>query len=290
MVHVGQYGRLFLLACLSTLVLVGSGIYFWNVYPRSTTVSFLDVGQGDATLIQTDTGRIILIDGGPSRVVLEGLSRHLSFFTRDIDVVIATHADADHITGLIPVLEKYHVHHIVLSPISGDTNTFASFYEAVDREVMEEGAVIHIAKRGDEMSISSSTKITVLSPRESIPQNTETNAASIVTLLETGAYSFLGTGDLPTEYERELIPLLPRHVTVYKAGHHGSKTSSGVQLLSYIKPEYAIISAGKNNTYGHPHKETIARLHEYSKEIFSTIEHGDISFSIGNSFSVELEK
>jgi competence protein ComEC len=155
---------------------------------------------------------------------------------------------------------------------------------------MEEGAVIHIAKRGDEMSISSSTKITVLSPRESIPQNTETNAASIVTLLETGAYSFLGTGDLPTEYERELIPLLPRHVTVYKAGHHGSKTSSGVQLLSYIKPEYAIISAGKNNTYGHPHKETIARLHEYSKEIFSTIEHGDISFSIGNSFSVELEK
>jgi competence protein ComEC len=98
------------------------------------------------------------------------------------------------------------------------------------------------------------------------------------------------TGDLPTAYESSLASsgLLAKNITVYKAGHHGSKTSSGEQLLSYIKPEYAVISAGKDNKYGHPNGEALERLQKYSKEILSTIERGTITF-VSDGRIVEVE-
>jgi competence protein ComEC len=107
-----------------------------------------------------------------------------------------------------------------------------------------------------------------------------------------GEESVLLTGDLPSTEEGELMRAgLPKDITIYKAGHHGSKYSSGEQLLSYIKPEYAVISAGKNNKYGHPNPEAMERLQKYSKEILSTIDKGAITFSMdGKSVNISMEK
>jgi beta-lactamase superfamily II metal-dependent hydrolase len=257
---------------------------------RPVEVDVLNVGQGDAIFVRTENGKTILIDGGSSRVVLEGLSRHMSVFARDIDVVIATHADSDHVTGLIPVFAKYHVHHIIVSPVRGDTKTFEVFYNAVQQEE-QEGAQLHTGRRGDRIIFSSSTEMQIVYPPETISSHTDTNDASVSTLLTHAGHSFLLTGDLPLEREGNLVSLLPRHITMYKAGHHGSKTSSGAMLLSYIEPEYAVISAGKNNKYGHPHTETLERLKHYSREILSTIDRGDISFfSYTDRFEVRTQK
>jgi competence protein ComEC len=106
-----------------------------------------------------------------------------------------------------------------------------------------------------------------------------------------GNQSILLTGDLPSEYEGFLLQeILPKGVTIYKAGHHGSKYSSGNQLLSYIRPEYAVISAGRNNKYGHPNSESLERLTQYSKHVISTMESGTISFLLdGATVSVDTD-
>jgi competence protein ComEC len=120
----------------------------------------------------------------------------------------------------------------------------------------------------------------------------DTNDASVSVVVTYGDESVLLTGDLPSKHEAELLQdSLPHGVTIYKAGHHGSKYSSGDQLLSYIKPEYAVISAGKDNKYGHPNEETLARLTTYSKEILSTIDRGTISFLLdGETVTLKTDR
>lgn len=285
-----RYWKIFVGLVLLCVFFISLITLTYTMHGRGVEVTFLDVGQGDAIFIRTENGKNVLVDGGPSEKVLEGLSQHMPLFGRDIDTMIITHADADHVTGLIPVLAKYHVHHIVMSPVRGNTNTFSSLYDAVEHEVDDDGAILHIARTGDKIIFSSSSYMMVLYPPKNISLHTDTNDASISTLFKHDEYTVLLTGDLPITHEDELIPTLSRDVTIYKAGHHGSKTSSGVQLLSYIHPEYVVISAGRNNKYGHPHKETLERLRIYGKEILSTIDSGSITFDLGDTLQVFTEK
>ena len=251
-------------------------------------ISFLDVGQGDAILIQTPSGHDMLIDGGPTNNVLTRLNEVMSYLDRDIDIVVATHPDSDHVTGLIPVLEKYTAHHILTSGQESETGIFKN----VDEVIIKENVETRIAYQGDVIDFRDGVTAQVLHPLVG-EKFKDTNAASVSLVLTYGSMSFLLTGDLPSTNEPLLISsgLLPNHVTVYKAAHHGSKYSSGEQLLTYIKPEYAVISAGKDNTYGHPNSEAIERLQMYSKEILSTIDRGTITFiTDGRSIEVESEK
>jgi beta-lactamase superfamily II metal-dependent hydrolase len=257
--------------------------------PRKLRVSFLDIGQGDAILVQTPSGKKMLIDGGPSDKVLTRIGEVTSYFTADIDILEETHPDADHVTGLIPVLEKYNVRTIITSPGVGTTNIFKDLQKHID----DEHADVHVAHTGDVVDFHDGVTVKVLYPPANYRvKKDDTNDASVSVVLTYGAQTFLLTGDLPTTEEGKLIAAgLPKGVTVYKAGHHGSKYSSGEQLLTYIRPEYAVISAGKDNRYGHPNLEAIARLQKYSKEILSTIDRGTISFVTGGrSIEVETEK
>jgi beta-lactamase superfamily II metal-dependent hydrolase len=249
-------------------------------------VSFLDVGQGDAILIQTPSGKKMLIDGGSTNVILTRLSEQLSYFDRDIDVMEATHPDADHVTGLIPVLEKYKVHMMLETKGIGHTNIF----EDVNKHIDDEGAETHVAQTGDVVDFHDGVTVRVLYPSANYrAKESDTNDASVSVLVTYGDETFLLTGDLPSTEEGKLISAgLPKDITVYKAGHHGSKYSSGEQLLSYITPEYAIVSAGRDNKYGHPNPEAIARLETSSKEILSTIDHGTITF-LTDGKRVEME-
>lgn len=256
--------------------------------PKKLRVSFLDIGQGDAILIQTPSGHDMLIDGGPSDLVLERMSEEMNYFDRRLEVMIATHGDADHVTGLIPILKKYDTDIIVRSPIDGESQLFKD----LEIHIEEENAIEHVGKRGDVIDFGDGVLAFVLYPNKTISSKTDTNDASVSIVLLYGDHSFLLTGDLGMKYEPQLMNKhLPKGVTVYKAGHHGSKTSSGEQLLTYIKPEYSVISAGEGNRYGHPNPEALARLTNYSKEILSTIDRGTITFiSDGRLIEIETEK
>ena len=233
----------------------------------------------------------MIIDGGPNNKVLTKVDNEMNSFNKDIDVMIATHADADHVTGLIPVLEKYNVKNIVESPVAGKTNIFNDLENHIDDEV-KGGASKYVGEEGDLIDFHDGVTARVLYPATNYKDDGKTNEASVSVLLTYLDKSFLLTGDLPTTREGKLIEsdYLPKDITVYKAGHHGSKTSSGEQLLSYIHPYYAIISAGKDNRYGHPNEETINRFQKYANVILSTIESGDISFVIGKDFRFETGK
>jgi beta-lactamase superfamily II metal-dependent hydrolase len=284
-----EYGKVTLIIfCIAISALALYQIIFLST-ERPLRVSFLDVGQGDAILIQTPSGRTMLIDGGASDVILARLSERLSFFTRGIDVMEETHPDADHVTGLIPVLEKYKINTMVLPPVKGETKVFSE----LEKHINEEGSEMYIAKNGDVIHFNDGVTVHVLYPATNYRvKKNDTNDASVSVVVKYGETSFLLTGDLPSTEESQLITdVLPKHITVYKAGHHGSKYSSGEQLLTYIRPEYSVISAGKNNKYGHPNTETLERLEKYSKEILSTIDRGTITFvTDGKKMEVETDR
>lgn len=256
--------------------------------PKELKVSFLDIGQGDSILIETPSGHIMIIDGGASDKVLAKINEEMSYFSRSIDVMIVTHPDSDHVTGLIPVLEKYDVKSIVQSGEEGTTGVFKD----LETHMQDEGSVMHTAHMGDIIDFNDGVTATILHPYPN-EKFQDTNSASVSVLLSYGSETFLLTGDLPTTNEPLLLSsyLLPKDITVYKAGHHGSKYSSGEELLTYIHPEYSVISAGANNKYGHPNPEAIARLEKYSKEILSTIDKGTITFKTdGRVMEVKTEK
>lgn len=283
-----EYGKVVGVSISLCIFFVSFGVIVSSLTPLKLRVSFLDIGQGDAILIQTPSGHDMLIDGGPTNAVLEQLHARMSYFDRDIAVMVATHGDADHITGLIPVLENYKVTRVITSPVESHTGIFDDLIVHIDKE----GAETHIGKRGDVIDFGDGVTAQVLYPSTTISPKTDTNDASVSIVIVYGEHSFLLTGDLSSLHEGELIqPALPKHVTVYKAGHHGSKYSSGEQLLSYIRPEYSVISAGADNKYGHPNPEAITRLQKYSKEIISTGSRGTITFvSDGRMIKVETER
>lgn len=273
---ISQYAKVTIFVLLLLLGFLFIYFIFVFISPQKLRVSFLDVGQGDAILIQTPSGKSMLIDGGPNNLISTRLSERMNYFNRDIDVVVATHPDADHITGLISVLEKYKIHTIIISKADSDTDVSKS----LEKSIIDEQADIHVAHTGDTIDFHDGVVVSILYPDKNyIAKKSDTNDVSVSVVIKYGDESFLLTGDLPEKEESNLLQeILPRHVTVYKAGHHGSKYSSGEKLLSYIKPEYAIISAGKDNRYGHPNIETLDRLKIYAKEIISTIDRGTISF------------
>lgn len=288
----GEYGKVLIVIILFCLLIGLTYEIIFLIVPQKLRVSFLDIGQGDAIFIQTPSGKQMLIDGGPSDIILARLSKQLSYFDNDIDVMVVTHPDADHVTGLIPVLEKYNVEKIIISKAEGHTGIF----DTLNKSIENESAEIYVGEIGDEIDFHDGVIVRILyPPKDYVVKKNDTNDASVSLVLNYGDESFLLTGDLPSTEESKLISSgflnFVKNITVYKAGHHGSKFSSADQLLSYIHPEYTVISAGKDNKYGHPNIETIERLQKYAKEIISTIDRGTISFlTDGRMIEVESSR
>ena len=240
-------------------------------------VIFIDVGQGDATFIESPTGTQVLIDGGRDASVLRELSKIMGYFDKDIDLIVATHPDMDHIAGLIDVLNRYTVHTILMTENESDTPAFASFLKAV----REEHATIVYARRGQVFDIGSgaqgSTTLRILFPDRN-PSGLESNMASIVAQLRYGESEFMFTGDSPKAIEEYLVSLSDSRLQsdVLKAGHHGSRTSSAEVFVEAVSPTYAIFSAGKDNSYGHPHKEVVNLFVQHHIETKNTADQGSI--------------
>jgi len=233
---------------------------------RELEVHFIDVGQGDSILV--DLGEIeILIDGGGKS---PGVTAYLNNYVDGrLEVMVATHPHADHIGGLIAVLDAFDVEEIWLNGDSTTSQTYAQFMAAVQGE----GAEVRIGSRGEEIDVDE-LAFTILNPTTLAGT---TNNNSIVLSLSYGEIDFLFTGDAEQEAESTMLAagIVP-DVEVLKVGHHGSRTSSSQAFLATAVPEVTIYMAGEGNRYGHPHEETIAALTELGVEIYGTDINGTI--------------
>ena len=238
-------------------------------------VSFLDVGQGDAILIETPDGKQMLVDGGADTAVLRQLGKELGFFDRTLDLVVATHPDADHIGGLVSVLKRYKVASI-LETSNGKESPVATAYAAA---TAAEGATITDADAGQIINLSEGVTVRILSPHGD-ESNWESNTASIVMRLEYGSTSVMLTGDAPAEIEQYLVETYPQYLAsdILKLGHHGSKTSTSQAFLDAVSPQYAIVSAAVGNRYGHPHQEVMQRVFGRKIQLFHTGTDSTVTF------------
>ncbi len=265
-----------------TLVLLGvvlGNLCVWLVIFSKTqalTVSFLDVGQGDAILIESPTGNTLLIDGGRDRSVLRELGGQLSPLQRSIDVVIETHPDADHIGGLPGVFDRYAVHAFLSSGVEATTNQVEALEAAAQ---VEKDLLTYEVRRGDRIQIGGGAYLDVLFPDRDV-SSVETNTGSVVARLVYGDTSFMLTGDSPEAIENYLVSIdgASLESDVLKAGHHGSRTSTGEAFLAAVAPGAVVISAGKDNSYGHPHEEVLARIRAAGIPVFSTLGEGAVVF------------
>lgn len=271
-----------LLAILS--MLVWSALY--KKSEHDLAVSFFDVGQGDAIFIESPTGAQILIDGGPDRSVLRELAKVMPWHDRSIDVVIATHPDADHVSGLIDVLERYGVSVVVEPQINKETVQAQSMLTSV----ASEKAQYVIARRGQVIDIGGGSFIEILHPDRMVKTG-EPNEVCVVARLVYGETAFMLPCDAPSGVEKYLVALDPFSVqaNVLKAGHHGSKTSSSELFIRAVHPEYVVFSRGCENRYGHPHVETTKLLENQKIPILDTCREGIITF-ISDGKTVRVTK
>jgi competence protein ComEC len=269
-----------IVACISSIFV---WFYILVPQPQVLSVSFLNVGQGDSILIQGPTGITMLVDGGPDRSVLRELPKKLPFFKRTVDLIVETHPDKDHISGLIDVFKRYRVSYILSPGIKGETLTSRNLADSI---AQEEGIHSFLARRGQRIHLGDGAYADVLYPDQDASTG-PTNDGSIVLHVVYGTTSFMLTGDLPSTKEDYLVGLesaegaIDKNLKsdVLKAGHHGSKFSSDDAWLKAVHPRIVVISAGKGNTYGHPAPDALARIKNEGATVLSTIDSGTITFT-----------
>jgi len=256
----------------------------FEISSQSLKVVFFDIGQGDAIFIETPKRTQILIDGGPSKKIVEKLGQELPFFDRTIDFIIATHPDSDHISGLVEVLKSYRVDLVGGTGIKGSTAEFQEFSNEIEEN--KSGKVV--LRKGQKIFIGKNLYFEVLAPLEDFEGKTakDYNTSSLVLKMAYGKSTFLFTGDAPISIEKKLVEEGSGISSqVLKISHHGSKTSTSNLFLEKVNPEIAVIQVGKDNRYGHPSQEVLERLAKYGIKVMRTDQAGDIEF-LSDGFSL----
>ncbi len=262
-------------------------------FQRGLTFTMLDVGQGDGLFLRTAQGTTCLIDGGSSDVKQVGRYRILPFLKVQgvgvLDYVMVTHTDKDHISGIEELLEQagepggIQVRTLLLSPQSLQEEQGLHLMELAQKA----GAETKALKAGSVLE-EPGTRISCLHPSEG-KLYTDKNAGSLVLRVSYGAFSMLLTGDLEETGEREILEReIGMDCDILKAGHHGSRFSTTEEWLCETEPELTLISCGKDNSYGHPHEETLDRLLEAGSRVLITTRQGAITIhSDGRGFWAE---
>lgn len=249
--------------------------------PRQVTVPdgdmavhFLDVGQGDCSLIVMPNGKTVLIDAS-TREEGKNILEYLSYQRiTHIDYFILTHPHADHIGGAKEIVDSISIGKVVMPDVETDTATFENLLNSIDKKNIP----VHIAKPGNIISLDNAN-IKILGP---VNKTDDLNNMSIVFRLDYGKTSFMFTGDAETSSEKDMLGKYGKSeftADVIKIGHHGASTSSSLGFLNAVSPKYAVISCGKDNSYGHPHTETIDSLNKLGIKYYRTDKVGNIVFS-----------
>ncbi|MEI8343949.1 MAG: MBL fold metallo-hydrolase [Candidatus Moraniibacteriota bacterium] len=266
-----------ILCGLIVLIIILSTIVFQGKSDAPLSVVFLDVGQGDAILISQGSQQVLIDGGKDGKLLLEKLGKYIPFWDRNLETIIETHPDQDHIGGLVDVFGAYTVGSVVETKMQNDSQTFKKLEETIANNKVEKIE----AKKDVAIKFPDGAILQILYPLSSMIDvtNKDTNVASVVVKLTVGESNFLFTGDFPTTQENELFG---NHTDLgadfLKVAHHGSKYATSDEFLNAVKPTEAIISVGKNNSYGHPNPETLQRLISHKIKILRTDESGDIEY------------
>lgn len=249
---------------------------------KKAKVHFLNVGQGDSILIQSGNGKNMLVDGGTKAQGAKVVSFLKAKGVTKLDVVVATHPDADHIGGLIAVLNNFPVGKFIDSGKAHTTDTYYEMLQLIDTKNIPYA----VPTVGQKIAFDSVFGVQVL---HADPKASDNNDASLVLKAKYGKVSFLLTGDADVAIENVLLPKYDLKSTYLKAGHHGSNTSSSTALISEVRPAGTVLSYGKDNSYGHPHTEVVTRLNSVKSKIYSTAVSGDVTVTTdGNTHSVNV--
>lgn len=265
--------------------------------PKDLEIYFIDVGQGDSTLIITPNKKKILVDGGGSeygsydvgeKILLPYL---LDRRIKKLDYVIISHFDTDHVGGILTVLEKLEIDNVIISKQYEDSDNYRKFIEIVRREKID----IVIVNKGDILNIEKDITIKILHPNSKgfISEN-PLNNNSIVFNLIYDQFSMLFTGDIEEIAEKQILKEYKNKkqlkANILKVAHHGSNSSSIEEFLEEVNPQIALIGVGKNNLYGHPSNNVIDRLNKLKIKIYRTDENGEINISVNRNGGMKLRK
>ena len=286
--------------CLLVLIWLTWWVKDWwqtQTLLNETKIVFCDVGQGDAIFVAHKNMQL-LIDGGPNSSVLACLQREMPHSDHTIETVILTHADADHFSGLIGVFSNYEVGELIINNAPKASPEYYDFYKAVWQQLKRGSLNVHTPQFGEQWCLSAQICVQILSNSENIlpvdiyqnfvdfasfsallakfvRPSYSYNDGSIVVKLQIDQFSILLTGDAEHLQELALIDGgLLTDVDILKMGHHGSKSSSSIEFLGLVKPEICIVSCGRNNSYGHPHRDALIRAGEYCTNLYRTDEMG----------------
>ena len=256
---------------------------------------FCDVGQGDGMLLVSHSGKQIIVDGGPGTKIVDCLSANMPFWDRTVELVVATHAQKDHIEGLLEVLARYKVGMIAETKVNNSSELYRAWQKAVENEK----AKVYVAKAGDRLSIDAKQGQTLsidilwpdaqrLSQWQASPPS-DLNESAIVLRVNYGPSTSSGfcaylTADIPKE---TLQGLIEKECQILKIAHHGSKTGTNEEILNEVRPRLAIIQVGKNS-YGHPTKEVLDLLRSKAVKILRNDTNGIIEIkSDGRTFGAK---
>lgn len=246
-------------------------------------VSVLDVGQGDAILIQTPDYHNVLVDAGPDSVVVERLGEQLGFFDKTIDIFILTHPHRDHYGGILDVMQKYEIKKVLLTGVASGNPMYTAFLDTA----RVQGVELVFIQNHQDLQISPNVYLDILYPFQSRSlvgqdvrnKNNTSIVARLVRQTESGWEPLaMLTGDAETEEEWEIL-LAGQDVgsDVLKVGHHGSKTATSDVFLAAVNSSTAVVSAGEGNKFEHPHSETMEKLS--GLDILQTMKEGTIVFN-----------
>lgn len=274
---------------VTALLILDCMLWFWVITDvrsaHTLSLSFLNVGQGDAELITFPGGRTMLIDGGPANGnILSVLAPLLPPTHRAIDVVALTHAQADHLTGLIDVINRYRVGAFVWTGRAGSGATYDALMKA-----LKERKVQMITLRAGDTIRSGAGVADVLSPDATLVQSKDLNDTSLVMKISFASTTALFTGDAAKGAERKLTEKFPAHVDILKVPHHGSRTALIDEFVRTLSPVLSVIEVGKNS-YGHPTSEALASLASVGSRVFRTDKDGTVTMRITGDGLVHLAR
>ena len=291
-----QREKILVIAILFT-ILVNSIIY---VTDKNIKIYFVDVGQGDCTLIQTSGRKNVLIDGGGSEFGSfdVGKSTLLPYLLdrgiTKIDYMMISHFDSDHIGGLFYIMENLRVDNIIISKQGESSENLKKFIEILQSNIRgsKNKTNIILVKKGDNIKIDNSSYFEILFPEEELINDNILNNNSIVAKFVSNNFKMLFTGDIEEIAENRLCELYKStnklQADIIKVAHHGSKTSSTLNFLELVKPKIALIGVGENNNFGHPNDAVLKRIKDLGAHIYRTDQMGEISIVIGNRGNVKI--
>lgn len=264
---------------LAALLVATNGAVWYAVYTESgrheLTVAFLDIGQGDAIFIEAPNGNQVLVDAGPNSKVLSELSKVMPWYDKTIDMIVITNPDKDHIGGFIDVLKRYKVSRSLEPGTENKTLTNIELHSMIK----DQSLATTTARRGQKVVLDERAGVVleILFPDRDVSEETS-NDGSIVMRLVYGESEVMLTGDSTIKVEKEILAYGAENLQsdILKVGHHGSKTSTSEEFVKALNPQYAVISLGKENKYGHPSEETLATLSEFPLQVLRTDEQGTI--------------